>query len=177
MMTNIHPLADVGALRMSDYQQFYDLFRHPQIMPYLPEQAIPSDLESAKRELANLISKEWQRNGKYWGIYHQNQLTGTVGLHTYDALEHSIEISYELHPEYWGHGIATNATIFCIQYARRHMSFIKKIKAYTLVDNIGSHRVAEKSGFQRVGILKDDCYYHGVLIDRMLFEITLDKHE
>lgn len=175
-MTNIHPLADVSALRMSDHEQFYRLFTHPEIMPFLPEQSIPQNLEAAKQELADLISKEWQHQGKYWGIYHQNQLIGTVGLHSYAAKTSCIEISYEVHPDFWGHGIATNATIYCVQYAKKHMRYVKKIKAYTLVDNIGSHRVAEKCGFIRIGILKNDCYYHGKLINRMLFEIDVDDH-
>ena len=57
--------------------------------------------------------------------------------------------------------------------AKVHFLNIDKVIAYTLVDNIGSHRVAEKSGFKRIRICKNDCFYHGKIIDRLLFEIDL----
>ena len=63
--------------------------------------------------------------------------------------------------------------MYCVEYARLHFLNVKKVLAYTLVDNIGSHRVAEKAGFTRVGICHQDCFYHGKLIDRLLFSITL----
>ena len=169
----IHPLAYIGDLRPEDYEIFYELFTHPQLVPFLPEQAIPKSHSDAKKEIANLISKEWQGNGKYWGIYHQEELIGTVGLHTLVPADNSIEISYELHPDFWGRGIASHAAIYCIAYAKMHLLNVETIKAYTLTDNIGSHRVAEKAGFKRIGICKNDCFYHGSLIDRVLFEIQL----
>ena len=173
----IHPLADLGPLRVEDYKIFYDLFTHKQLVPYLPEQAIPKNHEEAKKEIQFLMKKEWQGIGKYWGIYHDDKLIGTVGLHTLLAHEKTIEISYELHPDYWGQGIATCATLYCVEFARLHMLNINKVLAYTLVDNIGSHRVALKSGFISAGILRNDCFYHGKLIDRHLFELVLRDNE
>lgn len=173
----IHPLAALGDLRTEDVQIFYELFTHPQLVPYLPEQAIPKNLADARREIDNLISKEWQGNGRYWGIYHQDELIGTVGLHTLVNSDKSIEISYELHPDYWGHGIATHAAIYCTEYARLHFLNINTIKAYTLTDNLASHRVAEKAGFTRMRVCKNDCFYHGKLIDRILFELTLRDND
>ena len=173
----IHPLAALGDLRPDDYQIFFDLFTHPKLVPYLPEQAIPKNYEEAQKEIDNLVSKEWQGVGRYWGIYHENMLIGTVGLHTLVARDHSIEISYEIHPDYWGHGIATHAAIYCSVYARLHLLNVNTIKAYTLTDNKPSHRVAEKAGFKRVKVCKNDCFYHGKLIDRLLFELVLREND
>ena len=173
----IHPLAALGDLRVEDVQIFYELFTHPKLVPYLPEQAIPNDLADAQKEIDNLISKEWKGTGRYWGIYHQNKLIGTVGLHTLLSTDKTIEISYELHPDYWGHGIATHAAIYCTEYARLHFLNVNTIKAYTLTENKASHRVAEKSGFKRVKLCKNDCFYHGKLIDRILFELRLREDE
>lgn len=172
-MEPIHSHASLGPLRPEDYEVFYELFTHEKLVPFLPEQAIPKSPADAVKEMKYLMDKEWQGNGKYWGIYHNNHLIGTAGLHTLVEHNQSIEISYELHPDYWGYGIATCAAIYCVEYARIHMLNVKKILAYTLVDNIGSHRVAEKAGFKRVGIRQNDCFYHGQLIDRVLFAITI----
>ena len=174
---SIHPLASLGDLDPDNIEAFYDLFTHPKLTPYLPEQAIPKNLDEAREEVASLMAKEWQGTGKYWGIYHDKELIGTVGLHTLVPRQGSIEISYELHPSYWGKGIATHAAIYCVEYARLHLLNVQTIKAYTLTDNIASHRVAEKAGFKRAGIYQNDCFYHGQLIDRLLFTLTLRDHE
>lgn len=169
----IHPLAEVGPLDPNDYKVFYELFTDKQIIPFLPEPAIPKDHADAQREIQDLIDKEKNGTGKYWGIYHCNRLIGTVGLHSVDTRHHTGEISYEISPDFWGKGISTHAVIFCIEYTKVFLKDIKTIKAYTLLDNIPSQRVAEKSGFTRIGICKNDCLYHGKIIDRLLFEIEL----
>jgi ribosomal-protein-alanine N-acetyltransferase len=124
-----------------------------------------------------LLTHKRRGTGRYWGIYHQNMLIGTVGLHTLLSTDKTIEISYELHPDYWGHGIATHAAIYCTEYARLHFLNVNTIKAYTLTENKASHRVAEKSGFKRIKLCKNDCFYHGKLIDRILFELRLREDE
>ncbi|MEC8882163.1 MAG: GNAT family N-acetyltransferase [Pseudomonadota bacterium] len=169
----IHPMAELGDLDPEDYKTFYDLFTHEKIIPYLPDQAIPKSYADAKQEIIDLMKKEWDGVGRYWGIYHCGCLIGTVGFHTLDQKNKSIEISYEISPDFWGKGIATHAVVYCIEYAKVHFLNIDKVIAYTLVDNIGSHRVAEKSGFKRIRICKNDCFYHGKIIDRLLFEIDL----
>ena len=158
---------------MEDFKAFYDLFTHEKITPYLPDQAIPKNYDDAKKEISQLIDKEWDGVGKYWGIYHCGDLIGTVGLHSLDKQTSSIEMSYEISPDFWGKGIATHAAIYCIEYAKLHFLNVQTIKAYTLVDNIGSHRVAEKAGLKYTKLCKNDCFYHGKIIDRMLFEIDL----
>ena len=83
------------------------------------------------------------------------------------SLEKPLKISYEIHPDFKGRGIATAAVSHCLAYTDANLD-IHKIIAYTLTDNIASQRVAEKAGFVNKGVLKNNCMYNGKLIDRVI---------
>ena len=174
-MLRIHPDAEIGQLRPEDHTVYFALFTHQSLKPYLPETAIPKSIDHASKEIDRLIALEQSGQGKYWGIYHSNLLIGTLGLHSYAPLKKTVEISYELNPDFWNKGITTCAARYCLTQARRYFPNVEKILAYTLIDNIGSHRVVEKAGFHRIGIQKNDCIYHGKVIDRLLYAAELSN--
>lgn len=155
---------------------YYNLIHHPEVKPFVPSNHVPKNIQAAKKELVQQQQLEHTGKGIYWGIYTPNKLIGTCGLHSLNTLQQSMEISYEIHPDYSGQGITTTAVTHCVNYSREHLkSRIKIILAYTLTDNIASQRVAEKAGFTKHGVLKNNCFYNGVLIDRMLLIYNIKK--
>lgn len=152
-------------------EDYYQLIHHPKVKPLIPNNHVPSDITTAGLELHNQQMLEVSGKGIYWGIYTHNRLIGTCGLHSWNAAQNTMEISYEIHPDFSGKGITTEAVKHAIHYADEHLS-LKKILAYTLTDNIASQRVALKAGFIAHGILKNNCLYNGNMIDRMLLIYT-----
>ncbi len=152
----------------SDYaKDYYDLIHHPDIKPFIPSVHVPASIDIARGILTQHALLEATGNGIYWGIYTHDRLIGTVGLHSWNASANTMEISYEIHPDFKGRGIATAAVSHCLAYTDANLD-IHKIIAYTLTDNIASQRVAEKAGFVNKGVLKNNCMYNGKLIDRVI---------
>ena len=153
-------------------EDYFQLLHHCMIKPYVPSQCIPKDIEGAQKELRSLFLTHSNGSGFYWGIYTKNKLIGTCGLHSFNSLNKTIEVSYEVHPDFWSQGIATTCVHFTVE--QTPMLFpVEKIRCFTLSDNIASQKVAIKTGFKRVSLLEKDCYFNGKLVDRILFEIIL----
>lgn len=168
----IKPAIFLDNLSTDHAQDYYSLLQHAQIKPFIPSQCVPDDVASAKQELYNLYLAKTRGTGHYWGIFCDNQLIGTCGLHSLSSPTRTIEVSYELHPHYWNRGIATASVEYLIERAPQEFK-IDKILCFTLAQNLPSQKVALKAGFKRVAYLKRDCYFNGQLVDRILFEITL----
>ena len=65
---------------------------------------------------------------------------------------------------YWNQNIATEATQMLLKYAFDELD-LNRISATIAVHNVGSWRVAEKSGFIFEGILKHEDYVDGEYVD------------
>lgn len=114
---------------------------------YIPD--APRSYEEAKEEL------EWFMNGhpKYpelglWATIHKatGKFIGRCGLLPWTIEEQKeIEVAYTLAQEYWGRGLATEASQGILQYGFEQLHLSRMI---CLIDpvNIASQRVAEKMG-------------------------------
>ncbi len=79
-------------------------------------------------------------------------LVGTIGFHTISLANRSAEIAYDLHPAYWGRGIATSCCNAVVAWGFEHQRYVR-VQATTLEANRASLRVLEKCGFVREGLL------------------------
>ena len=173
---SITPTIFMDKIDTSFAKDYYDLIHHPKVKPFVPSNHVPKTIKAAKSELQQQQQLEQTGKGIYWGIYIKEQLIGTCGLHSMNTLQQSMEISYEIHPNYTNKGITTKAVKHCVAYSNCHLNKqVNLLLAYTLTDNIASQRVAEKAGFNKHGVLKNNCYYNGTLIDRMLLIYKLKK--
>lgn len=79
------------------------------------------------------------------------------------------EIGYQLHPDFWGKGYATEALKACLEYywnisEAPHVN-VKSIVAFYQIENVGSGRVLEKVGFEEREVIKDYQVEDGRMID------------
>lgn len=93
-----------------------------------------------------------------YGIYLENKLIGFIN--DCNLEEDEIEIGYVVHPDYQGHGYATEAVLAVINDLKA-MGF-KKVSAGFLVDNAASRKVLEKCGMTPSDVA-DEVEYRGVL--------------
>ncbi|MGO1069819.1 GNAT family N-acetyltransferase [Lysobacter sp. CA199] len=82
-----------------------------------------------------------------------DELIGTVGFHTVWTQPRGGEIAYNLHPAYWGRGIASEACEAVAQWAFAERDYAS-IDAYALDSNSASQRVLEKSGFLPIELMQ-----------------------
>lgn len=94
----------------------------------------------------------------------QTSRTGRIG-----------EIGYWIRSEVAGKGFGTEATLAVMREGFRSMN-LHKIVLRIAVGNLGSERIAEKLGFHREGVLREELLIRGNWIDHTLFSILDREH-
>jgi len=104
-----------------------------------------------------------------WAIcrHSDDRLIGTIGFHTIALAHHSCEIAYDLDPDYWNKGIATQICRKMTSWAHQELGF-KRITASVMTENPASRRVLEKSGYNLEGLMRSYRKVRGVHKDYLL---------
>lgn len=82
-----------------------------------------------------------------------NQIIGSCGFNTLDYENSKAEIGYELDHSFWGKGYGTEAVSCLIDYAFKHLNFIR-IEAKVEPENLQSIKVLQKLNFTFEGTLR-----------------------
>jgi [ribosomal protein S5]-alanine N-acetyltransferase len=85
------------------------------------------------------------------------------------------EIGYELDPQYWGQGYATEAARSVLQLGFETFK-LHRISANCVADNVGSARVLEKLGMRLEGRLRENQYFKGRWWDTFLYAILEEEY-
>ena len=75
-------------------------------------------------------------------------LIGTCGIRMATVHAQEAELSYELHPEYWGQGYATEAARTMLAFAFQTLR-LQRVWAQCLAENTASVRVLERLGMRQ----------------------------
>mgnify|MGYP003577325241 FL=1 len=95
-------------------------------------------------------------------------LIGAIRFNHFDKKWHAGEVGYELHPDYWGKGLMTEA-VAAVTACGRDTFGLNRIEAWTLPGNPASDRVLEKSGFLYEGTLRQKAFFKGAYRDFRMF--------
>lgn len=140
----------------------------------LPTVARDSSSDAASvQDLAALIERSLERDpaaSVYFALVDSAsaQLVGTVGFHGISALHHSAEISYDVHPDHWGRGIASAACAAAVRWGFDACGW-RRVQATVLDSNGSSQRVLQRCGFTLEGRLRQLRTVRGTARDHLLF--------
>jgi len=99
-------------------------------------------------------------------------LVGGMGVRLKTGLgHHRGELGYWLGRSFWGRGLATAGVRAVSAYAFETLN-LKRIEATAFPDNKASHRVLDKAGFVREGVLKGYHLKNGILIDACMYALV-----
>ena len=84
------------------------------------------------------------------------------------------EIGYWIRSDETGSGVATEATEALIEAGFEHLR-LHKLTLRIAKGNRGSERIAEKLGFTREGVLREELRIRGVWVDHTLYSLL--EHE
>jgi RimJ/RimL family protein N-acetyltransferase len=140
----LRPFTDV------DRAPFHALNIHPSVVKSLGWS--PSRAESDA--IVDHIGEEMARDG--WGLWAVEvaggpPFAGMVGLHRARAelpFAPAVEVEWRLHPDYWGHGYATEAAAASLRFGFDEAG-LDEIVAYTTTLNTRSQAVMERIGMVR----------------------------
>lgn len=100
----------------------------------------------------------------------EGRLIGNCGIRKPAADAQQAEIGYELAPDEWGHGYASEAARAILRFGFEHLQ-LHRIVAHCLVENIGSARVLEKIGLRQEGRLRESELIKGRWHDTLIYGI------
>jgi ribosomal-protein-alanine N-acetyltransferase len=99
------------------------------------------------------------------------ELVGTVGFQTIAPAHRTAEIAYDLHPKFWGRGIATQCCRDVARWGLQECGFVR-VQAVTLDTNIASAQVLTKCDFVLEGKLRNYRLVRGEPRDFWMYSRT-----
>jgi RimJ/RimL family protein N-acetyltransferase len=103
-----------------------------------------------------------------------HQLIGICGIRMAFAGAHQGDIGYELSPQHWGQGYATEAARAIVRFGFAELK-LHRVWSWCIADNVGSARVLQKVGMRLEGRLCDKEYFKGRWWDTLLYAILEDE--
>lgn len=98
------------------------------------------------------------------------QLIGNCGVRRSSLEAREGDIGYELDPEHWGQGYATEAARAVLYFGFTQMN-LHRISAWCVAENTGSAHVLEKLGMRQEGRLRENLYFKDRWWDTLIYAI------
>ncbi|WP_444995186.1 GNAT family N-acetyltransferase [Aliikangiella sp. IMCC44359] len=136
------------AFTLNDVDALFLLATIPEIIRYTGNQPLKSKAE-AKMYLQKhpLNDYEVYGYGRFACVFKEtNQVIGFSGIKYLDDINEN-ELGYRFLPEYWGKGLATEAAISVIQFAKKQLKLTRLVSVIH-PDNQASKNVVMKQGFK-----------------------------
>ena len=131
---------------INDYKDVYEFGSNLEVQKYTGDKIIES-LNSAKELIKNVWYEDYKKYGYgRWAVIYkpENTIIGFAGL-KYLPEFNETDIGFRFLPEYWGKGIATEASKEIIKYGFEKLGLVQII-GIAIAENIGSCKVLERIG-------------------------------
>lgn len=141
--------AILAKLQQSDYDDILLLHNDEQVRTYLGGPIDLKDFHCSFECMCSAIEPE-----AYW-IMREKQTTAFMGLVSIDGYHDKkrYELSYQLLPEFWGKGYATEVLDLMIKYAFSELG-LEELVSETQKKNVKSIRLLERLGMQKIDELE-----------------------
>jgi RimJ/RimL family protein N-acetyltransferase len=163
-------------LKHSDLESVHELFSNWNVVRYM---LLPhcTTSEETRKCLEDLITET--ADGAWLSVLRAVEALdscGVIGLCGIAILHGSEqgEIWYLVRPEYWGHGIATEAARALLRIGFAEMN-LQRMFATCLPENPASLRVLEKIGMRKEGYQLKNLKIHGVWHDSVLYAVLREE--
>jgi len=138
----------IREFEVKDANDVFEFASNKEVSKYTGEEAI-----TEKSQALDIIKKTWFVDyAKYgygrWAVIYKpdNKLIGFAGLKYLSDID-EVDIGYRFLPEYWGNGIATEASIEIMKYGFEVLN-IERIIGIAMPENVASCKVLEKIGLK-----------------------------
>jgi RimJ/RimL family protein N-acetyltransferase len=101
---------------------------------------------------------------------------GNCGIRRKDHNDFEADIGYELNPQHWGRGYATEAARALVAFGFREFG-LHRVSSWCVADNKGSERVMQKVGMTLEGRLRDNEFYKDRWWDTLQYAVLKDEWE
>jgi len=166
----------LSELTWNDLEAFHSFSSIPEIRRFSTIE-IPENVSASKDRLKSIIEQQTisPRKSYNWKVNLKNnkELLGLAGLNLSNDKFKLGEIFYEVHPELWGNGYATEITRNLIALGFEKFK-LHKVEAGVATGNVSSIGVLEKAGMKREGLRRKILPIRGEWIDNYHYAIVED---
>lgn len=158
-------------LTVKDAEFIYQYFSMNEVTQYYGLESFENHTQAM--ELIHIFKTAFEeKKGIRWGIEikETKALVGTIGFNSYAPKNRRAEIGYDLHPNHWKKGFASEAITKILSYGFNDMG-LTRIGAIVFVENNASISLLEKMGFEKEGTLRNYMYQNGVVHDTYIYSI------
>lgn len=165
----------------SDLDSILDLFSREAVIKYY-DLPVLDELAQAEKLIALFKTRFQSEQGIRWGIREKetNLLIGTCGFNSWSIPMKSAVIGYDLHPQYWGKGMAKEAVSAILNAAFSGLlpcGHIHRVQADTVPGNEASERLLLALGFQLEGVRKESGYWKNKFHDLNCFGLLAHEYQ
>lgn len=182
MIANHFPSLSTNRLQLreiteSDAPRLFEIFSKDEVVSFYGMEKMTEYAEAEK--LAGKFIEAFQSGTSIrWGITIKDtdELIGTAGFHNWNKTHFRAEAGYEIHPDFWRRGYASESLKCMIQYGYQSLN-LHRIGATVRPENIPSLMLLKNMGFEEEGILKGYQYSQGSFHDLMLLSIRNERSD
>ena len=150
--------------------------RDPRYVRYYPwSQRTESD---ARESVGMFLKQQQEQPRRRFQLVitrlHDGRLIGNCGSRRKPDNDWEADIGYELSPDYWGQGFATEAAGAMVEFGFRDLG-LHRISSWCIAGNTASARVLERLGFRQEGRLRQNEYFNGRWWDTLLYALLADE--
>ncbi len=160
-------------LKASDDVAVFNLFSNHKVVEYYDLEVF-SHIEQARSLIDLFQTRHAASLGIRWAICLKSSggVIGTCGFNSWSQTMRSAVIGYDLLPDVWGNGYATEAVCAAIQAAfsgELVCGVLNRIQADTVPGNDASEALLRRLGFKEEGLRRESGYWKGAFHDLKCF--------
>ena len=159
----------------ADAPMVFGMYTHPDLVHWLEHEPMGS-LEEAENRVHNRIRLFENGMGCRWAITLKpdiDQVVGSCGYFSVRVGTQTVEMGFELHPDYWRQGIMTEALTAILDYSFSADGLLPVHRVEALVDpgNEASIELLGKLGFVNESLRREFGYWKGAHRDVITFAL------
>jgi RimJ/RimL family protein N-acetyltransferase len=138
----------IRALREDDLEALVRLYSDPRVAQFIGAHTRDEVMAELRLHIEHQAAHGWS----LWALEERatGRFAGDCGLQPLELRGPEVELSYDLHPDLWGRGIATEAAKAVLGLAFQNLG-IEHVMAVVKPTHAASRRVLEKAGLTHAG--------------------------
>lgn len=134
----------------------------------------PYTKSDAQEYITQMLSADKTKTFAF-AITVDDRAVGSIGVFRCDNIHfRTAEMGYYIGEPYWGKGFGTCAVEQVCSYVFEHTDIIR-IFAEPFAYNMASCRVLEKAGFQFEGLLRNNAFKNGKVVDMKMYALIREN--
>lgn len=158
-------------IKVTDINRMFNILSREDVTKYYGLDALKNSSEVL--DVIHYFREMYEtRQGIRWAMIDNetNKLIGTCGFNAYQERNKRAEVGYELHPDYWRKGFATEALKALLSYGFDILQ-LNRIGAIVYPENLPSQKLLEKIGFTNEGLLREYLIQGSTAHDTYVYSI------